>query len=239
MKAEKPTVMLKLSGEVLAGQGGSGLDPAVLDETAGQLARALRDGARAGAVLGGGNIFRGLGSAAKGMDRVTADEMGMLATVINGLALQDAVRRAGAEARLFTARPLGPIGRPYRRDDALETIASGGLAIFAGGTGNPFFSTDSAAALRAAELGCGLLLKGTKVDGVYDKDPAKHPDATRFETISIDEMIELKLGVMDLTAATICRENGVEILVYKMTEPDSIYKAALGESEGTVVTPSA
>lgn len=239
MKAEKPTVMLKLSGEVLAGQGGSGLDPAVLDGTAGQLARALRDGARAGAVLGGGNIFRGLGSAAKGMDRVTADEMGMLATVINGLALQDAVRRSGAEARLFTARPLGSIGRPYRRDDALETIAGGGLAIFAGGTGNPFFSTDSAAALRAAELGCGLLLKGTKVDGVYDRDPANHPDATRFETISIDEMIERKLGVMDLTAATICRENGVEILVYKMTEPDSIYKAALGESEGTVVTPSA
>lgn len=230
-------VMLKLSGEVLAGQAGSGLDPGVLDDTASQLVRALDDGARVGAVLGGGNIFRGLGDAAEGMDRVTADEMGMLATVINGLAMQDAVRRAGGLAQLFTARPLGPIGRPYRRDDALEIIDNGGLAIFAGGTGNPFFSTDSAAALRAAELGCGLLLKGTKVDGVYDRDPAKHADAVRFDSLSIDEMIERKLGVMDLTAATICRENGVQILVYKMTEPDSIYNAALGVSQGTVVRP--
>jgi uridylate kinase len=232
----RPRVILKLSGEVLAGPSGSGLDPGVLAATAGDLARALRDGARVGVVLGGGNIFRGLGAAAQGMDRVTADEMGMLATAINGLALRDAARRQGARAELYTARPLGPIGRPYMRDDALAAIDGGALAIFAGGTGNPFFSTDSGAALRAAELGCALLLKGTKVDGVYDKDPAVHADAVRFDALTADAMIERKLGVMDLTAATMCRENGIDIVVYKMAEPDAIYRAALGEAIGTRVT---
>ena len=231
-----PRVILKLSGEILAGSGGTGLDPEVLDSVAAQIARALGDGARVGAVLGGGNIFRGIKAAAGGMDRVTADEIGMLATVINGLALRDAVRRAGSSARLFTARPMGPIGQLYTRDRALEVINSGGLAIFCGGTGNPFFSTDSGAALRCAELGCDLLLKGTKVDGVYDKDPVKHADASRFDTLTIDDMVERKLGVMDLTAATLCRENDVDILVYKMTEPDAIYNAALGKSRGTRVT---
>jgi uridylate kinase len=231
----RPRVILKLSGEVLAGPTGSGLDPDVLASVARDLARAVADGARAGVVLGGGNIFRGLGAAARGMDRVTADEMGMLATAINGLALRDAVRRLGASAELYTARPLGPIGRAYLRDEALAHIDGGALAIFAGGTGNPFFSTDSGAALRAAELGCALLLKGTKVDGVYDKDPAKHADAVRFESLTVDEMIERKLGVMDLTAATLCRENGVDIIVYKMAEPDAVYRAALGEAKGTRV----
>jgi len=232
----RPRVILKLSGEVLAGPSGSGIDPAVLGSMAGDLARAAFDGARAGVVLGGGNIFRGLGAAARGMDRVTADEMGMLATVINGLALRDAVRRAGAAAELYTARPLGPIGRPYLRDEALACIDGGALAVFAGGTGNPFFSTDSGAALRAAELGCALLLKGTKVDGVYDKDPAKFADAVRFDSLNVDEMIERKLGVMDLTAATLCRENGIDIIVYKMAEKDAVYRAALGEAQGTRVT---
>lgn len=231
----RPRVILKLSGEVLAGKAGSGLDGAVLDAVAGELARALADGARCGVVLGGGNIFRGLGKAAAGMDRVTADEMGMLATVINGLALRDAVRRAGARAELYTARPMGPIGRPYARDDALATLEGGGLAILAGGTGNPFFSTDSAAALRAAELGCALLLKGTKVDGVYDKDPAKHADAVRFDGLTVDDMIARKLGVMDLTAATLCRENGIDIVVYRMADPDAVRRAALGEPFGTRV----
>ena len=170
------------------------------------------------------------------MDRVTADEIGMLATVINGLALRDAVRRAGSSAWLFTARPMGPIGQLYTRDRALEAINSGGLAVFCGGTGNPFFSTDSGAALRCAELGCDLLLKASQVDGVYDKDPVKHADASRFDTLTIDDMVERKLGVMDLTAATLCRENNVDILVYKMTEPDAIYNAALGKSRGTRVT---
>ena len=231
----RPRVLLKLSGEVLAGKAGSGLDGAVLDAVAKELARALADGARAAVVLGGGNIFRGLGKAAAGMDRVTADEMGMLATVINGLALKDAVRRAGAAAELYTARPMTPFGRPYVRDDALAAIDGGALAILAGGTGNPFFSTDSGAALRAAELGCALLLKGTKVDGVYDKDPAKHPDAVRFDALTVDEMIERKLGVMDLTAATLCRENGVDIVVYRMADEDAVYRAALGEACGTRV----
>jgi len=230
--------MLKLSGEVLAGSKGHGLDSATLDMTASQLVRAQREGARAGVVLGGGNIFRGLGAAAKGMDRVTGDEIGMLATIINGLALRDAVRRAGGQAELFTARPMTPIGTPYVRDNAQAIIDDGQLAIFAGGTGNPFFSTDSGAALRAAELGCELLLKGTKVDGVYDKDPATHADATRFDTLTINEMIDKKLGVMDLTAAVICRENNVGILVYKMTVDDSIYNAALGSCDGTRVLPN-
>jgi uridylate kinase len=233
--AARPRVLLKLSGEVLAGPAGSGLDGAVLASVANELSRALADGARCGVVLGGGNIFRGLGKAAAGMDRVTADEMGMLATVINGLALRDAVRRAGARAELYTARPMSPIGRPYLRDDAQQTIDGGALAILAGGTGNPFFSTDSGAALRAAELGCALLLKGTKVDGVYDKDPAKHADAARFEALSVDEMIDRKLGVMDLTAATLCRENGIDIIVYKMVDTDAVYRAALGEATGTRV----
>jgi uridylate kinase len=236
MAESGPKVLLKLSGEVLAGADGSGLDPSVLDAVADELVRAQGRGARAGVVLGGGNIFRGLGAAARGMDRVTADQMGMLATVINGLALKDAVRKAGGAAELYTARRLGPIGRYYQRDTVSELIDNGGLAILVGGTGNPFFSTDSAAALRAAELGCALLLKGTKVDGVYDKDPAAHADARRFETITFDEMIERKLAVMDLTAATLCRENGIEVIVYKMTETDAIFRAALGQSTGTRVS---
>ncbi|MBW2276862.1 MAG: UMP kinase [Deltaproteobacteria bacterium] len=233
-----PRVMLKLSGEVLAGPEGSGVDPSTLGAVASELTRALGQGARVAAVLGGGNIFRGLGAAAGGMDRVSADQMGMLATLINGLALEDAVRDAGGEARLFTARRMGQVGRYYLRDDARALIDRGGLAILAGGTGNPFFSTDSAAALHAAELGCELLLKGTKVDGVYDKDPAVHEDAVRFDALTFDEMIERKLGVMDLTAATLCRENKIDVLVYKMTEPDAIYQAALGQSAGTRVTHS-
>jgi uridylate kinase len=233
-----PRVMLKLSGEVLAGEAGTGVDPETLGVVAGELTRALDQGARVAAVLGGGNIFRGLGAAASGMDRVSADQMGMLATLINGLALKDAVREAGGRAELFTARRMGQVGRYYRRDDARELMDEHGLAILAGGTGNPFFSTDSAAALRAAELGCTLLLKGTKVDGVYDKDPAIHDDAVRFDTLTLDEMIERKLGVMDLTAATLCRENRIEVLVYEMSEPDAIHRAALGRSGGTRVTPS-
>ncbi|MFO8072056.1 MAG: uridine monophosphate kinase [Polyangia bacterium] len=228
-------VVLKISGEALAGKAGGGIAPDVLARVAGELAGALEDGARAAVVPGGGNVFRGLGAAAAGFDRVTADEMGMLATAINGLALRDAVRRAGGRAELFTARPLGPVGRPYVRDDAARLIDEGGLAIAAGGTGNPFFSTDSAAALRAAELGCALLLKGTKVDGVYDRDPAQHSDAERFERLTFDELLERRLGVIDLTAATLCRENRVELLVYDMNEPGAIRAAALGRATGTRV----
>lgn len=230
-------VVLKLSGEVLAGEAGSGLDPATLSATAEQLVRAQKEGARAAIILGGGNIFRGLGAAAEGMDRVTGDEMGMLATVINGLALKDAILRAGGIVQLFTARPLGPIGKPYVRDDVKKELDAGTLVILAGGTGNPFFSTDSGAALRAAELSCDLFLKGTKVDGVYDKDPAKHSDATRYDSLGFDEMIEKKLGVMDLTAATLLLQNNVSALVYKMTEPNAIYNAALGQCDGTKIHP--
>jgi uridylate kinase len=227
--------MLKLSGEVLAGDGGSGLDSQILDKVAIQLKAALDAGARAAVVLGGGNIFRGLGNAATGMDRVSADQMGMLATVINGLALVDAVRRAGGRAELYTAFQVGPIGSLYVRDKVAAVMDSGGLAVLAGGTGNPFFSTDSAAALRAAELKCSLLLKGTKVNGVYDKDPAADSTAKRFEKIMIDEVLERRLGVLDLTAATICRENQIDIRVYKMTEQGAIERAALGESLGTLI----
>jgi uridylate kinase len=231
-----PRVILKLSGEVLAGSGKGGLDPTVLNHTAKELASALKSGAKAAVVLGGGNIFRGLDNAAKGMDRVTADQMGMLATVINGLALVDAVKRAGGKSELFTSFPIGPIGTLYISSRVREAIDNGVLAILAGGTGNPFFSTDTAAALRAAELGCPLLLKGTKVDGVYDKDPQKHPDAKRFEQMTIDDMLDERLGVIDLTAATLCRENNIDIRVYNMTEENSIHRAALGKPIGTLVT---
>lgn len=230
-------VVLKLSGEVLAGDAGSGIDPATLSATATQLVMAQKEGARAALILGGGNIFRGLSAAAGGMDRVTGDEMGMLATVINGLALKDAIRRAGGNVQLYTARPLGPIGRPYVRDEVRDVMNAGVLVILAGGTGNPFFSTDSGAALRAAELECDLFLKGTKVDGVYDKDPARHADAQRYTSLTFDEMIEKKLGVMDLTAATLLLQNNVSALVYKMTEPDAIYHAALGKCAGTKIHP--
>ncbi|MCP4678896.1 MAG: UMP kinase [Deltaproteobacteria bacterium] len=235
MADRPPRVMLKLSGEVLAGAGKTGLSPQILDSVADELVRALDKGARAAVVLGGGNIFRGLGAAAKGMDRVSADQMGMLATVINGLALGDAVRRAGGKTALFTAFSVGPVGRLYVRDQALEAIDAGALAILTGGTGNPFFSTDTAAALRAAELGCNLLLKGTKVDGVYDKDPEKHPDAQRFEELTIDEMLTRRLGVIDLTAATMCRENRIDVRVYRMTDKEVVHRAALGEPLGTLV----
>ncbi len=230
-----PRVVLKLSGEVLAGAAKGGLDTATLKNVAEELTHALDQGARAAVVLGGGNIFRGLGAAAKGMDRVAADQMGMLATVINGLALRDAVIGAGGRAALFTAFPVGPMGELFIRDRAREAIDNGMLAILSGGTGNPFFSTDSAAALRAAELGCDLLLKGTKVDGVYDNDPTEHPDAKRFDELTIDEMLSRRLGVIDLTAATLCRENGIDIRVYRMTDKAVIRRAALGEPLGSLV----
>lgn len=232
----KPRVLLKLSGEVLAGSGGSGLDASVLSTVASQLVKALKEGARIAVVLGGGNIFRGLGSAAKNMDRVLADQMGMLATIINGLALTDAVRAAGGKATLFTAFPVGAVGLPYSRDRAVEALDSHALTVLSGGTGNPFFSTDSGAALRAAELGCQTFLKGTKVDGVYDKDPVQFSDAVRFDRISVDEVIERRLGVLDLTAATLCRENKIDIRVYKMTDHDIIYRVASGRPEGTLIT---
>lgn len=231
-----PRVILKLSGEVLAGSVKIGLDPTVLNSTATELASAQKDGAQTAIVLGGGNIFRGLDNAAKGMDRVTGDQMGMLATIINGLALLDAINRAGGTGKLFTSFPVGPVGNLYAPHRVRETIERGALAILAGGTGNPFFSTDTAAALRAAELNCDLLLKGTKVDGVYDKDPEAHPDAKRYESMTIDDMLEQRLGVIDLTAATLCRENNIDIRVYSMTEKNMIHRAALGEPIGTLVT---
>jgi uridylate kinase len=231
-------VVLKLSGEVIAGPNKTGLNPTVLNTIASELVHGLKAGAKAAVVLGGGNIFRGLGTAAKGMDRVAADQMGMLATVINGLAVTDAVLRAGGKAELFTAFPMGPVGTPYQALRARKAMESGTLAVLAGGTGNPFFSTDSGAALRAAELGCNLLLKGTKVDGVYDKDPEKFPDAKRFDHLTIDEMLKRRLGVIDLTAATLCQENKIDIRVYKMTEDKVIRRAALGEPIGSLVSAS-
>jgi uridylate kinase len=229
-------VVLKLSGEVLAGAEDAGLSLEILDNVARQLSDARTAGAEVAVVLGGGNIFRGLGAAAKGMDRVAADQMGMLATVINGLALGDAIKRSGGRAELFTAFPVGPVGRPYKVNRVRRSIKNGDIAILSGGTGNPFFSTDTAAALRAAELGASLFLKGTKVDGVYDKDPAVHTDAKRFDQLTVDEVIERRLGVIDLTAATLCRENGIDIRVYRMTDEQVIRRAALGEPIGTLIS---
>jgi len=235
MVQQRPRVLVKLSGEVLAGEKKRGLDSDVLERVAAELVAAQRSGAEAAIVQGGGNIFRGLSEAARRMNRVVADQIGMLATVINGLALTDAILRQGGRAALFTSFAVGPIGRAYSPELARAALEQGELAILAGGTGNPFFSTDSAAALRAAELGIKLILKGSKVDGVYDCDPAVHPSAKRFTELSLSEVIERRLGVIDLTAAALCLENGVDIRVYQMTEPDAIRRAALGESLGTLV----
>jgi uridylate kinase len=229
------TIVLKLSGEVLAGNEKRGIDPDTLKSVANSLARAVKDGAKLAVILGGGNFIRGLSVQKTGISRVTGDQMGMIATVMNGLALRDAIVHAGAKAELFTAFAMDRIGKLYTPLAAQECLDSGALAILSGGTGNPFFSTDTGSALRAAELGCRLFLKGTKVDGVYNKDPAIHSDAVRYDELTIEDMIDQKLAVIDLTAATMCRENGIDIRVYRMTDPDIIYRAAMGEAVGTLV----
>lgn len=228
-------VLIKLSGEALEGSQESGIHPETLEAVASELAEVSRLGVQLALVLGGGNIFRGLAGSASGMDRPTADAMGMLATVINCLAVEDALRRQGVSACTFSALPVGAAARPFSRRDALKCLDRGEVVVLGAGTGNPYFTTDSAAALRALELDTDALFKGTKVDGIYDKDPKQHDDARRFSRLSYNEILERKLGVMDLTAVTLCRENDMPLQVFNMQVPGNIKRVMVGEDVGTKV----
>ena len=212
-----------------------GIDPKVLNRLAKEVIEAGKAGAEMGLVIGGGNIFRGAGLAAGGMDRVTGDQMGMLATVINALAMQDALEKLGATCRVMSAIKINDVCEDYIRRRAIRHLEKGRIAIFAAGTGNPFFTTDSGAALRAIEIGADLLLKATKVDGVYDKDPKRHPDATRYATLSYDEVISRDLQVMDTAAFALARDSELPIRVFDMSEPGVLLRILRGEDIGTLV----
>ena len=229
-------VLLKLSGESLGGPAGKGLDTAWLEKYAKEVAAAAKAGLQVAIVNGGGNIFRGLQGVGKGFDRVDGDKMGMLATVINSIGLSLSLRNAGLDAEVFTSTPMRPMAKYYMRDEVDAFLKQGGVALIAGGTGNPFFTTDSAAALRACELRCDALMKGTKVDGVYDADPKKNPNAKRYETLSFEKAIADNLKVMDQTAFTLCKENGMPILVFNMTEEGTLEKVVEGNGRCTVLS---
>ena len=227
--------LLTLSGEALMGEGVYGIDPAVTDRLAHQVADLRNDGIEVGVVVGGGNIFRGMAGAAKGMDRAQADYMGMLATVMNALALQDAFERAGCECRVMSAIQMNEVCEPYIRRRAMHHLEKGDVVIFAAGSGNPYFTTDTAAALRACEIDADCLIKATKVNGIYDKDPVKNDDAVRFDTISYHEVLVRGLQVMDTTATALCQDNNMPIIVLNIEGEDTIKRALAGEPIGTVV----
>jgi uridylate kinase len=228
-------ILLKLSGEAMAGPGSFGIDGARIDELARDLAEVHSAGVQLGIVAGGGNIFRGVAAAARQMDRVAADQMGMLATVINALALQDALERAGAQTRVMSAIQMPQVAEPYIRRRALRHLDKGRIVIIAGGTSNPYFSTDSAATLRALEIHAQVIAKGTKVDGVYDKDPMKHPDAVMYREVSYLDVLSKGLGVMDATSIAMCRDNRLPILVFNLNVPGNIMRISMGEPVGTVI----
>lgn len=229
-------VILKLSGEAFADAELSyGIDPDTVARVAAEIVEVHREGHEIAIVVGGGNIFRGLSSAARGMDRASADYMGMLATVINALALRDALERAGSPCRVQTAIEIQQVAEPYIRLRAIRHLEKGRIVVFAGGTGNPFFTTDTTAALRAAEIGADLVLKGTKVDGVYDSDPMINDDALLLEEVAYMDALNQRLGVMDATAITMCMDNDLPIRVINMTVPGTIGRAVRGEAVGTLV----
>ena len=236
-------VLLKLSGESLGGNEGRGIDEGMLARYAAEVAQAVRSGVQVAIVVGGGNIFRGLSGAGKGFDRVGGDRMGMLATVINSLGLAMAIRSAGVDAEVFTSTPMKPIAEYYTRDNAVAAMERGAVALIAGGTGNPFFTTDSAAALRACEIGAGALLKGTRVDGVYTADPEKDPNATRYDELTFTRYDELTfdkalsdgLKVMDSTAFALCKDNDMPIVVFDMNREGNLQQLLDGGKVGTLV----
>ncbi|MDW2980720.1 MAG: UMP kinase [Rhodanobacter sp.] len=228
-------ILLKLSGEALMGDADYGIDPNVIGRLADEIIEVQRTGVQVGIVIGGGNIFRGAGLAAAGMDRVTGDHMGMLATVMNALAMADAIEKRGGYARVMSAIQIHDVAEDYIRRRAIRHIEKGRIALFAAGTGNPFFTTDSAAALRAVEIEADLLLKATKVDGVYSADPARHPDATRYERLTYGEVIQRNLQVMDTAAIALCRDHGMPLRIYDMTVPGNLMRIMRGESVGTLV----
>lgn len=229
-------ILLKLSGEALMGNMDYGIDPAYIRQMALDVKAVSDIGVEVAMVIGGGNIFRGAGLAEAGMDRVTGDHMGMLATVINCLSMQDAIENAGAYCRVMSALPINNVCEDYIRRRAVRHLEKGRIVLFAAGTGNPFFTTDSAASLRAVEVGADVMIKGTKVDGIYDKDPMKHDDAVRYDQISFDEAIEQKLGVMDTTAVVLCRDNNLPVKVFNMNKDGDLMKLVMGESVGTTVS---
>lgn len=230
-------ILLKLSGESLGGHSGKGLDENAIADFAGKIVRAVRSGVQVAVVNGGGNIFRGLQGSGKGFDRVDGDKMGMLATVINSMALAQFIRAEGVQAVVFTSTPMEPMARYYVRDEAEKVLQSGGVALIAGGTGNPFFTTDSGAALRALELGADALLKGTRVDGVYTADPEKDPAATKYDELSFDKALADNLKVMDATAFALCRQGSIPIIVFNIGDPEALQGILEGRKVGTIVHP--
>ncbi|MFQ6371265.1 UMP kinase [Shewanella sp. YIC-542] len=229
-------ILLKLSGEALMGDEGFGIDPKVLDRMAQEIKELVELGIQVGVVIGGGNLFRGEGLAKAGMNRVVGDHMGMLATVMNGLAMRDALHRAYVNARLMSAIPLNGVCDAYNWAEAISLLKSGRVVILSAGTGNPFFTTDTAACLRGIEIEAEVVLKGTKVDGVFSDDPMKNPDATKYETLSYNEVLDKELKVMDLAAFTMARDYNMPIMVFNMNKPGALRRVVMGDqSEGTLV----
>ncbi len=228
-------VLLKLSGESLMGAQQYGIDPVRLSDYAEEIKEAAFAGLQIAIVIGGGNIFRGMSGATKGFDRVKGDQMGMLATVINSLALQSALVSAGARARVYTAIRMEPVGELFAKDKVLESLQAGYVCIIAGGTGNPYFTTDTASALRGIELEADAMFKGTRVDGIYTADPEKDPNATRFESITFDEVYKRGLKIMDLTATALCKENNLKVIVFNMDQKGNLLKILRNEKIGTIV----
>ena len=242
MPSKKPTpkyerILLKLSGEAL-GKNGVGIDPKVLDRTALEIGQLVGIGIQVGIVIGGGNLFRGAELSAAGLDRVTGAHMGMLATVMNALAMRDALERANIQTVVMSAIPMSGVVEHYDRRLAIRHLEEGDVVIFSSGTGNPFFTTDSAACLRGIEVDADIVLKATKVDGIYSADPVTDPNATRFTTITYDEILEQQLGVMDLTAICLARDNGMPLRVFQLDKQDALLNAVVGEGEGTLVVPN-
>ena len=228
-------VLLKVSGEALLGEGQFGIDIGTVDRIAADVKEAADAGTQICMVIGGGNIFRGLAGAAKGIDRATADYMGMLATVMNALAMQAALERSGLPSRVQSAIPMSTVCEPYVRRRAIRHMEKGRVVIFAAGTGNPFFTTDTAAALRAAEMSCNAMLKATQVDGVYSADPKKYPDAVRYESLSYHEVLARDLAVMDASAISLSRENGIPILVFSLHDKGALAKVIRGQGRATII----
>jgi len=235
MKPVYKRILLKLSGEALMGEDAYGVNRETIDRIVSEVKEVVELGVEVGVVIGGGNIFRGMAPAAAGMDRATADYMGMLATVMNALALQDAMRRQGLKSRVQSAINIEQVAEPYIRGKAMRYLEEGRVVIFAAGTGNPFFTTDTAAALRGMEMNVDIVVKATKVDGVYTDDPKTHPDAMRYQRVSFDEAIVKKLKVMDATALTLCRDQKLPICVFSIFKAGALKRVVLGEDEGTLV----
>jgi uridylate kinase len=235
MKPAYKRILLKLSGEALMGEDAYGINRETIDRIISEIKEVIDLKVEVGIVIGGGNIFRGVAPAAAGMDRATADYMGMLATVMNALALQDAMRRVGLHSRVLSALTILQVAEPYIRGKAMRYLEDGRVVIFAAGTGNPFFTTDTAAALRGMEMNVDVVLKATKVDGIYTDDPQTHTDATRFQKITFDEAIVKQLKVMDATALTLCRDQNLPICVFSIFKPGALKRVVLGDNEGTLV----